>query len=212
MTAPQVVVFIDYENVLRSAHEIWCEGHEKLYDSLVDPLKLAELIVHRRAPGGVLKEVRVYRGRPDPRKEATSAAYNDKQKEAWQSDPKVKVIRRMLSYPKTWPVDAAREKGIDVSIAIDLVRMAMLKEFEVGILFSRDTDLLPAIETIRDIGGPHMEIAGWAPTSQLRLESGRPLWCHRLSQDDWVATRDTRTYHVLGDGSVPKMRPRLFRR
>lgn len=207
MTAPSVVVFIDYENVLRSAHEIWCGEDEKLYDSLVDPLKVAELIVNRRAPGGTLTEVRVYRGRPNPRREATAASYNDKQKEAWQADPRVKVIRRMLSYPKTWPNDPAREKGIDVSIAIDLVKMAMQKEFEVGILFSRDTDLLPAIEAIRDFDGPHMEIAGWEPTSQLRLESERPLWCHKLTQDDWVASRDTRKYHVLGDGSVPRIKP-----
>ena len=175
----------------------------------MDPLKVAELIVKRRPPGGVLQEVRVYRGRPNPRKERTSASYNDQQKMAWEDgDERVSVHRRMLRYPKEWPNQPPQEKGIDVQLAIDLTRMAIAGEFDVGVLFSRDTDLLPALEAIRELGGAHVETAAWAGTSQLRLEDGKPLWCHKLSQDDWVATRDTRSYHVLGDGSVPKMRPK----
>jgi uncharacterized LabA/DUF88 family protein len=209
---PSVVVFVDYENVIRSAHELWCEETDRLYDSLVDPLKVAELIVKRRAPGGVLQQVRVYRGRPNPRKERTSASYNDKQKMAWEAgDNRVHVFRRMLRYPDKWPAQPAQEKGIDVQLAIDVVRMAIAGEFEVGVVFSRDTDLLPALEAVRELGGAHVETAAWAGTSQLRLEDGKPLWVHKLSQDDWVATRDTRSYHVLGDGSVPRIRPKHTR-
>ncbi len=44
------------------------------------------------------------------------------------------------------------EKGVDVQIAVDIVRGAIKNEYDISYLISSDTDLLPAIKTARDEG------------------------------------------------------------
>lgn len=207
MTKPKTVVFIDYQNAHHSAHEMWCNEYEPMETCLIHPVRLAETVAAIRAPGADLQQIRVYRGRPEPRKEATLTSANDKQKMAWEdSDPRCKVLRKPLRYPHDWGqpgcVDKPREKGIDVALAVDLVRMAMLNEFEVGIVFSRDTDLLPALEAVRDLNGPHVEAATWKGASRLRLD-GRPLYCHMLDQEKWEQCIDRTVY--IHKGPPPKI-------
>jgi hypothetical protein len=197
MTAPQVTVFIDYQNAHLSGHENWCGPYEQAHLCLIHPLKLAERLVHGRAPGGVLASARVYRGRPDPRLDPVSAGRSDSQAAAWSADARVQMFRRPLRYPRDWGLpgcmEKEREKGIDVSIAIDMVRMALNKEYEVGILFSRDTDLLPALELVMDLPDVHTEVGTWEGASRLRMKY-RQLYCHMLSEDDFNAVRDPRVY------------------
>lgn len=45
----------------------------------------------------------------------------------------------------------AEEKGIDVRLALDVVRLALDDEFDVGILFSQDQDLSEAADEVRKI-------------------------------------------------------------
>jgi uncharacterized LabA/DUF88 family protein len=195
--APQVTVFIDYQNAHLSGHEMYCPEDEQAHHCLIDPVKLAECTVRKRAPGGELAAVYAYRGRPDPRHEALSASRSDRQAAAWKADPRLTMVRRPLAYPRdygeTWCTEPAREKGIDVSLAIDVVRMAIRNEFEVGIVFSRDTDLLPAIEFAFDTPGAHLEVATWEGASRLRLKY-RQLYCHMLNEQDFIAVRDPRNY------------------
>lgn len=42
------------------------------------------------------------------------------------------------------------EKGVDVQIAVDIVRGSIKKEYDKFYLISSDTDLLPAIRTAKD--------------------------------------------------------------
>ena len=42
------------------------------------------------------------------------------------------------------------EKGVDVQIAVDIVRGAIKNEYNKCYLISSDTDLLPAIQTAKD--------------------------------------------------------------
>lgn len=44
------------------------------------------------------------------------------------------------------------EKGVDVQIAVDIVRGAIKNEYDVCYLISSDTDLLPAIKTAKEEG------------------------------------------------------------
>ncbi len=44
------------------------------------------------------------------------------------------------------------EKGVDVQIAVDIVRGAIKNEYDKCFLVSSDTDLLPAIQTAKDEG------------------------------------------------------------
>ncbi len=151
MPAPSVTVFIDYQNAHLSGHENWCALGEQVHLCLIHPVRLAERLVACRAPGGSLTSVRVYRGRPDPRKDARAAARSDQQAHEWEQDPRVHMFRRPLWYPRNWGdrdcYEKPREKGVDVSLAIDVVRMAIRAEYEVGIIFSRDTDLLALLDS-----------------------------------------------------------------
>ena len=184
--APDVTVFIDYQNAHMSAHTKWCGFSEPLHECLIDPVKLGEKLVEKRAPGGNLTAVHVYRGRPDPRREAAMAGYNDRHKNEWRKDPRVEIHTRALRYPQDFGqpgcYERPREKGIDVWLAVDLVRMAIKQEYEVGIVFSRDDDLTPALE-----------VGTWEGASRLRLPF-RELYCHMLDEDDFRAVIDTRAY------------------
>lgn len=95
-------------------------------------------------------------------------------------------------------MEPPREKGIDVALAVDVVRLAIEGAYEVGIVFSRDTDLLPAIEAVRGLrDGPHIEVATWQGQGALRLPgAATPLYCHYLSEQDFHAVRDTRRYVI----------------
>lgn len=186
--APKTVVFVDYQNVHFTALESFCDYQAPPEHHLIDPVALASLVTRHRAPGGDLQAIRIYRGRPSPDKQRTLTAANDRQAEAWKRDERVTVIRRPLKYPRGYGeagcYERPREKGIDVSLAVDVVRMAIRKEYEVGIILSRDTDLVPAIEAVVELGSAHIEVATWAGASRLRLPS-RKLWCHYLSRQDF---------------------------
>ncbi len=58
------------------------------------------------------------------------------------------MLARSLRYPRNWPNERPQEKGIDVQLAVDLVRGYVAQEFDIGIVASTDTDLLPAIEAV----------------------------------------------------------------
>jgi uncharacterized LabA/DUF88 family protein len=106
----------------------------------------------------------------------------------------VTVVRRPLRYPHDWPVTPAIEKGIDVALAVDMVRMAASKEFDAAILFSSDTDLMPAIETIMDLRLGHVEIATWAGAKRLRRPNTQLPFCHYVNAADYATLRDQTDY------------------
>jgi uncharacterized LabA/DUF88 family protein len=91
------------------------------------------------------------------------------------------MTRRMLNY-RGWPGLPPTEKGIDVAIAVDLIHLALRRQYDALVLFSGDTDLLPAIEAIKSLGLSHLEVACWSGVRPLRL-SGTALpyspWCPR---------------------------------
>ena len=66
-------------------------------------------------------------------------------------------------------------------------------------LFSTDTDLVPALEAALEIKtvGVHIEVAAWKGRgSNRRLSVGHNFpWCHQLTEADYLAVRDTRDYN-----------------
>lgn len=44
-----------------------------------------------------------------------------------------------------------REKGIDVRLSLDLVRLARYQQFDVAVIFSQDTDLVEAVHEVRAV-------------------------------------------------------------
>ena len=195
----RVVVFLDYQNVHLGAHERFAAGLGiPQYKTLVHPLAVAERIVMKRRRGGTLQEVKVFRGQPNPQHEPTLAAANDAQSAAWSRDPRVTMVRRPLNY-RGWPDERPREKGVDVALAISLVETALLAEYDAAVVFTNDTDLLPAIEMAFRRTQPMIEIAAWVGKKPLwfpeELKMKRYLpYCHFLSEVDFEDVRDRATY------------------
>jgi hypothetical protein len=122
--ADRVVVFVDYQNVYSTARRVFGDESDPPQDGHVWPLALGELIAARRTRPPVLREVRVYRGLPDPTKQATLHAVYSRQTLVWTGDRRVAVFNRPLRYPADWPDSKPIEKGIDVALAVDLVQLA----------------------------------------------------------------------------------------
>jgi hypothetical protein len=106
--------------------------------------------------------VGTYCGVADPRRDPRTAAARHNQIEAWKLNG-AHVFTRPLRYPSEWPDSPAEEKGIDVMLAIDLVTMAIRHEYDVGIVASCDTDLVPAVEAVGKLPGspPAVEVMAW---------------------------------------------------
>jgi hypothetical protein len=187
------MVFIDYQNVHLIAHRRFLPAGSKLTRTHVAPLRLGRMIIDRRNQPSELVGVRVYRGRPSPSRQPGAVAAFDRQAEAWSAGP-VSVTSRPLRYPTDWPRSPAREKGVDVALAIDYVRLAMQQAYDVGVLFSSDTDLLPALETVTALGLARVEVAAWSNTFRLRFGGTTRPWCHHLTARDYEAVMDSTDY------------------
>lgn len=128
-------------------------------------------------------------GRPDPNHQPTVAAFNDAQKSYWERDRRVQVIRRQLNY-RGWPQLPPQEKRIDVAIAVDMIHTAMRRQYDALVLFSSDTDLLPALETIVQLRLGHVEVACWSGFKSLRFPGTPRPWCHFLNETHWKSVTE----------------------
>jgi uncharacterized LabA/DUF88 family protein len=199
--SPRVAVFLDYQNVYHRARDSFCTRDAAAREGQVDPLALGHLLASR-VPGGRLVAVRVYRGRPSQRRDARSYAAHQRQsaQQVNRGEGLVTVIARDLRYPNDWPRRAAQEKGIDVALAVDFVVMVANRACDVGILFSSDTDLVPALEAVlalRPQDPPACEVAAWAGPSGRPRSLSVPrvnLRRHLLSEADYRSVADLTDY------------------
>ena len=150
----------------------------------------------------MLARVRVYRGRPSRRRDPRSFAAFRRQTDAQvvRGGGLVTAIARDIRYPPDWPQQPAQEKGIDVALAVDLVMMVARHECDVAIVFSSDTDLLPALEAVIALRlgeAPACEVAAWvAPGARPRTlcPRGVTLRQHLLGPDHIRAVADATDY------------------
>ena len=71
--------------------------------------------------------------------------------------------------------------------------------YDIGVIMSTDTDLLPALEFIRNryTGIRHVAVAAWRNHGGNRRLSvpGMNIWCHWLYQTDYEAVSDPTDYN-----------------
>lgn len=201
MTTARVVVFVDYQNVYRRARACFGLEADSHPAGQIRPLELGLRIAGKRQ-GRELDQVRIYRGLPDSTKDPQGNAPARRQIQSWEPDPRTHVFTRTLRYPGDWPVSKAQEKGVDVALAVDFVTMAVRGEFDVGVIFSNDTDLLPALESVLAMtqGAGLAEVAAWQPDAghgyRLRIP-GESLWCNWLTKQDYEVVADSRDYNIV---------------
>ena len=107
-----------------------------------------------------------------------------------------------LRCPYDFPASDPEEKGIDVQLAVDLVTHAISGYFDIGIVFSTDTDLQPALEWVarRPDRIPRVELAAWSSsTSNRRIHVDAPTntWCHWFDYSAYQEVSDPTDYTIV---------------
>jgi hypothetical protein len=190
----RVAVFIDYQNTYMGARRAFRMESDPSTSGQIYPRRLG--IAVTSLGRGVdasrrLEIVKVFRGEPSPLHSSKGQAACQRQLRYWAAQICVEPVSRPLQYSPAerdrlgnvtkWE---AREKGIDVLIALAMVTGAVRDEYDVAVLMSVDTDLVPALEQVRD-AGKRAEVAAWsgsgASRSRLNL-SGGGVWCHWLDR------------------------------
>ncbi len=189
-------VFVDYQNVYMRGRSAFALAGDPHWVGQIDPLKVGNLLAAKE-PDTTLEFVRIYRGLPDGAKDPKGNAACSKQVDAWKKLAAVEVFTRPLRYPWNYPQEKPTEKGIDVQLAIDFVVAALDGRFDVGVIFSADTDLKPAIETVIARTRLKVQVATWQPSSGYASRitiATHKIWCHYLKKADFSAVQDTTNY------------------
>jgi len=143
----RVCVFIDGSNLYHGL-----QTNEGRTD--IDILALARELCR---PDRILMRTYYYIARED--QSANPTGYRQQQKFFWalQNLPYVELKEGRLSYRGG---EKPREKGVDVQLAVDMVRFASNDNYDTAILVGGDEDFTYAVEAVKDMG-KHVEVAGW---------------------------------------------------
>ena len=140
----RTLVLFDGQNLYRLAMRAY--GPDDPYNwPSYDVVKLANALV-AKVPGRTLTEVRFYTGVPSHSQGAFWHKFWNNKLRALQRQG-VYVYRGRL----TSSGENVQEKGVDVSLAIDLVQATHQQSYDVAIVVSQDSDLSPAVELAKKV-------------------------------------------------------------
>jgi len=197
----RIAVFIDWQNAFQSARAAFGPlGESKRFGNF-SPYRLALHLAHRRScdSRGELVRVEIHRGLPSARWDRVGNAANLLQAAAWKSEDPKRVFPRLrpLRYRKGPGSELiASEKGVGVQLALAAVGSVISGECDVALIFSHDSDLLPAVETIRDLkSAGHVETASWTSTTfKTRIPPVRGVFNHFVDRDAFTQIEDLTDY------------------
>jgi len=167
--AKRVIGFIDGQNLFYAARQAFGYSYPNF-----DPKRLTEVVAAAR--GWMPAGTRFYTGVPD-------AADNPFWNHFWTAKVGAMGRHGVISYTrplryrnqtitlpdgKSTTTLVGQEKGIDVRIALDIVRLARANEYDVALIFSQDQDLSEVADEIRSIAsdqGRWITIASAYPNS-----------------------------------------------
>jgi len=192
----RAVAFIDGQNLFHAAREAFGYTWPNY-----DVLALAGSVT--KAAGWALDRVRFYTGIPktDPRWNRFWSA-----KLLAMSRQGVIVYSRPLRYRNKrvklpdgteHAFLTGEEKGIDVRIALDVIRGAHRREYDVAIVFSQDQDLSEAADEVRVIS---QEQGRWIKMACAFPSSPTSRNRRGINKTDWVRI-DRATYEACLDAS-----------
>jgi hypothetical protein len=201
----RVAVLIDWQNVYKAARRAFDLEALPNERGNFSPLRLSRLLTERNARGtaGIVVRVEIHRGLPSASRDPVGYSANRRQAAAWIAEDRKVVIPRLrpLRYSRD-PREPPIEKGIDVQLAISAVELVLLGRCDVVVLFSHDTDLLPAIEAVARLASPKsIETASWRSSSfssRLRARGVRDIYHHDLPARDFAAVETPVNYAYRG--------------
>lgn len=155
MDEPEIkrtVAFFDGQNLYRHAKEAFGYHHPNY-----DPIKLFDAVCS--ANDWQNKGVRFYTGVPDIIHSEMWHGYWSNRTLA-MARAGILVTKRPIRYRPhevelsdgtTATVEIPQEKGIDLRIGLDVVRLARTNQVDVAVIFSQDQDLAEAVNDVKDI-------------------------------------------------------------
>ncbi len=190
----RTITFFDCQNLFQSAKNAWGYSYPNF-----EPVKLS-LTLLQSHPDWKLTGIHLYSGiHSAQRNPRWNRFWNNKFAFHRSQDSRVTVFTTPLHYNTQIingvSVDVASEKGVDIRIALDLVRMARLNQYDVAVLFSRDSDFREVALEIRSIAAEKnrwIKIASVFPDTYKR-GIDQTDWLP-LSRQDYEACIDTNDY------------------
>ena len=147
------IIFIDGQNLYRSAKDAFGYNYPNYNIKL-----LSEWVCSSH--GWNLKEMYFYTGVPDPQDDPQWHNFWNK-KLSYMGRIGIKLFSRSLRYhnqsstcpacKKIYTSLVGHEKGVDVRIALDIIRLAHEKAYDVAIIFRQDQDLTEVADEVRRI-------------------------------------------------------------
>jgi uncharacterized LabA/DUF88 family protein len=181
-----VAVFIDWQNTYKTAREAFgWSSYPNEYGNY-SPYQLARIFAagNGRGAKGELVRLNIHRGLPSQRHDQPGYAANRRQAAAWMKENPDVVIPRLrpLRYSRDQP---PREKGVDVELALGAVEWVLTDACDVAVIFSHDTDLVPAVEMLCRLKSPDcIETASWtAQGFNQRIRTNQRAYHHAISQE-----------------------------
>jgi len=186
------IVFVDGQNLYRAAKDAF-GYHYPNYDIKL----LSENICSSR--GWTLKSIYFYTGVPDPQDDALWHGFWSK-KLSHMGRLGIKLFSRSLRYHnedftcpscnKIYTSLVGHEKGVDVRIALDVIRLAHQKMYDVAIILSQDQDLSEVADEVRTIS---IEQHRWIKVASAFPVSPTYKNTKGINKTEWVKI-DKKTY------------------
>ena len=188
------IVVIDGQNLYHLARKAWASGPKSPYAwPSYDVEKLASVLVSR-IPGRTLAEIRFYTGVPNPAVGAAQLFWH----RFWSN--KIRYLRSQGVYVYRGKVNAGgQEKGVDVSLALDLVQATYDRKYEAAIIVSQDWDFGPAVRLAKEIAKAQARLLTFescfpvGPGSLSRRGVPGTTWI-QIDQATYDSCRDPRDY------------------
>jgi len=211
------MVFIDGQNAVKATQALY----GRLYSH---PLLLAR----RTLAGRRLCGVRYYSGIHDPRANPDQNAVAQR-RHALMRKVGVTVVERPLRYRWEWgfdpdrlpdpyehrgstrsvkvaPYQRAREKGIDLTLGLDLMEFALDDRMDVAVIVSSDTDLCEAARAVHSLTGRKKRVSVEAAIfTSRKVKLQHYDFTQRLNGDDFDECKDSFNYRDALDPMMVEM-------
>lgn len=205
-SSKRTIAFFDGQNLYRCAKTAF--GHT--YPNY-DPLLLAQRVCESK--GWRLKRVHFYTGVPD-RTDNPAWSHFWSAKLAVMGTRGIKTFSRSLRYRNESlilpdgterTVLVGQEKGIDIRIALDVVRMARSRDYDVALIFSQDQDLSEVADEVKQIS---IEQDRWIKVASAFPFSPTTTNRRGINGTDWIKI-DRTMYDSCLDGNDYRLKSQL---
>ncbi|MBL8115020.1 MAG: NYN domain-containing protein [Acidobacteria bacterium] len=180
----RATAFFDGQNLFHAAREAFGYSYPNF-----DPLALALAVSQQK--GWNLTTVRFYTGVPDPRESpfwnhfwAAKLAQMGRDGIRPSSRPlRYRSEVKTLSDGSQQTVSIGYEKGIDVRLALDVVRGTLEGTLDVALIFSQDQDLAELSDEVRSIAQSH---GRWIKIASAYPQSATSRNRRGIDRTDWI--------------------------